>query len=110
MLAYIKAIFCVIEVLFLSMGVIPVDKSVDYGGGEYIAPEIVEEMVIIDNGTSSFCIVTAENPDECIVTAATELQTYLEKSVEPSLVSLRKITFLTRARQSLWAKQSLKRI
>lgn len=79
MLAYIKAIFCVIEVLFLSMGVIPVDKSVDYGGGEYIAPEIVEEMVIIDNGTSSFCIVTAENPDECIVTAATELQTYLEK-------------------------------
>lgn len=79
MLEYIKAIFCVIEVLFLSMGLIPVDKTVDYGGGDYVAPSVKEEMVIVDDGVSDFYIVTSENPDECIVTATTELQTYLEK-------------------------------
>lgn len=79
MLEYIKAIFCVIEVLFLSMGLIPVDKTVDYGGGDYVAPSVNEEMIIVDNGVSDFYIVTSENPDECIVTATKELQTYIEK-------------------------------
>lgn len=79
MLAYIKAIFCVIEVLFLSMGVIPVDKNVNYGGGDYTPPTVSEEMIIVDDGVSSFYIVTAESPDETIVTATKELQTYIEK-------------------------------
>ncbi len=77
---YIKAIFCVIEVLFLSMGLIPVDKNIDYGGGDYIPPSIVDEMVIVDDGKSDYCIVTKENPDECIQTATKELQTYIEKA------------------------------
>lgn len=79
MFEYIKAIFCVIEVLFLSMGLIPVDTNIDYGGNDYIAPSVTEEMIIVDDGVSEFYIVTAENPDETIVTATTELQTYLEK-------------------------------
>ena len=79
MLAYIKAIFCVIEVLFLSMGVIPIDKNVNYGGGDYTPPTVSEEMIIVDDGVSSFYIVTAESPDETIVTATKELQTYIEK-------------------------------
>lgn len=79
MLEYIKALFCVIEVLFLSMGIIPVDKNIDYGGGVYTPPSVTTEMVIVDNGVSEYYIVTAENPDECIVTATKELQTYIEK-------------------------------
>lgn len=79
MLEYIKALFCVIEVLFLSMGIIPVDKNIDYGGGVYTPPSVTTEMVIVDNGVSEYYIVTAENPDECIVTATEELQTYIEK-------------------------------
>ncbi len=79
MFEYIKAIFCVIEVLFLSMGLIPVDTNIDYGGNDYVAPSVTEEMIIVDDGASDFYIVTAENPDETIVTATTELQTYLEK-------------------------------
>lgn len=79
MLEYIKALFCVIEVLFLSMGLIPVDKNIDYGGGVYTPPSVTTEMVIVDNGVSEYYIVTAENPDECIVTATEELQTYIEK-------------------------------
>ncbi len=79
MLEYIKALFCVIEVLFLSMGLIPVDKNIDYGGGIYTPPSVTTEMVIVDNGVSEYYIVTAENPDECIVTATEELQTYIEK-------------------------------
>lgn len=79
MLEYIKALFCVIEVLFLSMGLIPVDKNIDYGGGVYTPPSVTTEMVIVDNGVSEYYIVTAENPDECIVTATKELQTYIEK-------------------------------
>lgn len=80
MFEYIKAIFCVIEVLFLSMGIIPVDKNIDYGGNDYIPPSVTTEMVIVDDGSSDYYIVTAENPDECIVTATKELQTYIEKS------------------------------
>lgn len=79
MLEYIKALFCVIEVLFLSMGLIPVDKNIDYGGGVYTPPSVTTEMVIVDNGVSEYYIVTDENPDECIVTATEELQTYIEK-------------------------------
>lgn len=79
MLEYIKALFCVIEVLFLSMGLIPVDKNIDYGGGVYTPPSVTTEMVIVDNGVSEYYIVTAENPDECIVTATEELQTYIKK-------------------------------
>lgn len=79
MFEYIKAIFCVIEVLFLSMGLIPVDKNIDYGGGTYTPPTVTEEMILVDDGVSDFLIVTAENPDETIVTATTELQTYIEK-------------------------------
>lgn len=79
MLEYIKAIFSVIEVLLLSIGIIPVDTSINYGGGDYTPPSVVNEMVIVDNGVSDYCIVTSEAPDECIKTAANELHTYIKK-------------------------------
>lgn len=80
MLAYIKGFFYFIEVLLLVIGVIPVSTdSVDYGGGEYSAPEINTPMYIVENGETDFVIVTADGADACIMTAVEELQTYVEK-------------------------------
>jgi hypothetical protein len=79
MLAYIKAIFCVFETLLLSIGIIPVDTNINYGGETYTPPTVTTEMIIVDNGESDYVIVTADDKDECIDTAALEMQTYLEK-------------------------------
>ena len=71
----IKAIISFIQVLLLSAGIIPVNTNIDYGGGEYQPPQVTTPMYIVENGKSDFVIVTADNPDECIQTAAKELQT-----------------------------------
>lgn len=76
---YIKAIFCLIEVLFYSIGIFPADMNISYGGEKHVAPEIKTEMFIVKDGKSDFAIVTEDNPDECIVTATEELQTYIKK-------------------------------
>lgn len=76
---YLKAIISLFEVFLFSLGVFPASTEIDYGGDEYIAPEIITEMFIVKNGESDFVIATEENPDECIVTASEELQTYIEK-------------------------------
>ena len=76
---YIKAIICLFEVLFYSIGIFPADTVINYGGDKYVAPEIKTEMFIVKDGKSDFVIVTEENPDECIITATEELQNYIEK-------------------------------
>lgn len=76
---YFKAIISLFEVFLFSLGVFPASTEIDYGGDEYIAPEIITEMFIVKNGESDFVIATEENPDDCIVTASEELQTYIEK-------------------------------
>lgn len=79
MLSTLKAILCLIEVTLLSF-VIPVSSdNVNYGGTPYVAPEVNTPMYIAEDGETDWAIVTAENPDECILTAVDELQTYLEK-------------------------------
>lgn len=79
MLATLKAILCLIEVTLLSF-VIPVSSdNVNYGGTPYAAPEVNTPMYIAEDGETDWAIVTAENPDECILTAVDELQTYLNK-------------------------------
>jgi len=67
------------EVFFLSIGLVPVDMTVNYGGEEYVAPEVNTPLYIVEDGESDYYIVTADNHDECIDTAAEELQTYIEK-------------------------------
>ena len=79
MLAYIKGIIAFMQVIFCIVGFIPVNSNIDYGGGEYQAPVVETPMYIVQNGKSDFVIVTADSSDECIQTAANELQTYLEK-------------------------------
>ncbi len=76
---YIKAIFCLFEVLFYSIGIFSADTTINYGGEKYAAPEIKTEMFIVKDGESDFVIVTEENPDECIITATEELQNYIEQ-------------------------------
>lgn len=79
MLAYIKGIIAFMQVIFCIVGLIPVSSNIDYGGGEYQPPQVETPMYIVQNGKSGFAIVTADGADECIQTAANELQTYLKK-------------------------------
>ena len=78
-MAYGKAILSLIEVILFILGIFPVDTNIEYGGGDYVAPAITTPMHIVADGKSEFSIVTSENADECIMTAAEELQTYIEK-------------------------------
>ncbi len=79
MAVYIKGIISFIEVLLFIIGFIPVNTEIDYGGNEYVQQTVTTPMYIAENGESDFVIVTADNADDCILTAADELQTYLEK-------------------------------
>lgn len=79
MVAYIKGLIAFMQVIFCIVGLIPVSSNIDYGGNEYQAPQIETPMYIVENGESDFVIVTADGADECIMTAVTELQTYIKK-------------------------------
>ncbi len=74
-----KAMLSFIQVFLLSIGIIPVNTDINYGGESYVAPEITSPVYIVEDGKSDYYIVTADNADECIDTAAEELQTYIEK-------------------------------
>lgn len=74
-----KALLSFMQVFLLSAGFLPVDKTVNYGGDAYVAPEITTPMYIVEDCESDYYIVTADNFDECIATATDELQTYVEK-------------------------------
>ena len=79
MLGYIKGIAAFIEVLLFIIGIIPVNTDINYGGKKHEPIRIENPMYIVENGETEFSIVTADGADECIMTAADELQTYLEK-------------------------------
>lgn len=78
-MAYFKAIISFLEILLLSIGIIPVSTDVDYGGEIYTPPAVTNEMYIVENGTSDYKIVIGERAGDTINTAADELQTYIEK-------------------------------
>lgn len=78
-MATIKALFAFMQVFMLSIGVMPVDMSVNYGGNDYTAPEINTPVYIVEDGKSEYYIVIADNHDECIDTAVEELRNYIEK-------------------------------
>ena len=79
MAATFKALISFMEVFFLSIGLAPMDMTVNYGGDEYIAPVVEAPVYIVEDNASDYFIVTADNHDECIDTAAEELQAYIEK-------------------------------
>ncbi len=78
-MATLKALLAFMQVFMLSIGVLPIDMSVNYGGDDYVAPEINTPVYIVEDGKSDYYIVTEDNHDECIDTAVTELQNYIEK-------------------------------
>ncbi|MBQ2760163.1 MAG: DUF4838 domain-containing protein [Clostridia bacterium] len=78
-MATIRAIISFMQVFLLSIGAIPVDTNINYGGNEYVAPQITTAMYIVEDGESDYYIVTADEHDECIDTASDEMQTYIEK-------------------------------
>lgn len=89
MAATIKALFAFMQVFLISIGALPLDLNVNYGGDEYVAPVVSNPVYIVEAGESDYYIVTADEYDECIATAVTELQTYIEK------ISGVKLTFVT---------------
>lgn len=78
-MATVKAFFAFIQVLLFIVGVIPVDTNISYGNTEHQPPQIINPMYIVENGESNFVIVTADGADDCILTAAEEFQTYINK-------------------------------
>ena len=75
----LKAVISFIEMIFFILGIFPVSTEIDYGGEKYEAPAVVTPMTLVEGGETDFVIVTEENPDECILTAVDEMQTYLKK-------------------------------
>lgn len=88
-MATIKSIIALFEVILFAIGIIPLNTDINYGGNEYIAPEITTPMYLVQNGETDFVIITEENPDECMLTAVDEMQKYIEKScgAKPDYVS-----------------------
>ncbi len=80
MLNIFKAIVAFFEVFLFSLGILPAVPDIDYGGGEYVAPVVEEALYLVQDGDSEYYIVTEDEPDECIMTAVSELQNYIEKS------------------------------
>ncbi len=78
-MATLKAVISFVEIVFFILGVFPVSTEIDYGGEKYEAPAVVTPMTLVEGGETDFVIVTEENPDECILTAVDEMQTYIEK-------------------------------
>lgn len=79
MMNFLKAVVSFIQVVLLSFGLLPVSHEIDYGGETYTAPVVNEAMYLVENGVSEYYIVSQAQPDACIQTAASELQTYLAR-------------------------------
>ncbi len=78
-MATFKAIISFIEVLLFVIGIIPANTDISYTAAEYTPPQITTPMYISQNGKTDFVIVTENEPDDCILTAVDEMQTYIEK-------------------------------
>ncbi|MBQ8015618.1 MAG: DUF4838 domain-containing protein, partial [Clostridia bacterium] len=78
-MATLKALLSFLQVLLCVIGIIPVNSEIDYGSSGYQPPQVNTPMYIVQNGKTDFVIVTENKPDECILTAVNEMQTYIEK-------------------------------
>ena len=74
-----SAFLAFMQVFLCSIGVIPVNTQINYGGDKYTSPEVSSPVYIVDDGESDYVIAVADGADECIFTAADEMQTYIEK-------------------------------
>ena len=93
-MATLKAVISLFQVILFAIGIIPLDTNISYGGEKYVAPAVGTPMYITENGKSDFVIVTADDADECILTAVEELQTYTKK------ISGAELEYITESRLS----------
>lgn len=75
----ISGLVAFFQVILAIIGVTPINYDINYGGNDYVAPEITTPMYIVEDGVSDFVIVIADDADECIMTAVKEMQTYIER-------------------------------
>lgn len=73
------AMLAFFQVVAISAGLKPYDKTVNYGGTPYVEPVITQYLTLIENGSSNYTIITGENASPAEKTAATELQSFLQK-------------------------------
>ena len=78
-MATLKALLSFFQVLLCVIGIIPVNSEIGYGSSGYQPPQVNTPMYIVQNCETDFVIVTEDEPDECILTAVNEMQTYIEK-------------------------------
>ena len=86
---FFKAAIAFIQVMLYITGVFTADTTINYGGEKYISPSVNTPMNIVEDGASDFLIVTEDTPDETILTAVSELQTYVKKISGGSLKAVK---------------------
>ncbi len=78
--AFFKAVIALLQVIVFSLGLVPVDRSVHYGGNPYTPPAVSgEALVLAQDGHSDYTVVLPEGADACVRTAAEEFIAYFEK-------------------------------
>ena len=80
MAAFLKAVVALLQVIVFSVGLVPVNRSVDYGGDPYTPPAVSDTALILaENRHSDYTVVLPDGADACIQTAANEFITYFER-------------------------------
>jgi len=72
-------LLALLQFLGLTVGIIPFDKDVGYGGTKHVEPAVTDWLTVIADGVSGYVIVTPKRPDPAETTAARELQSALEQ-------------------------------
>ncbi len=79
MKTYLAAFLALLQFVFTSVGVLPYEKDIDYGGTPYVEPVVTSWLTLIDGGASGYTIIIPQDAQPAEVTAANELSSYLEQ-------------------------------
>ncbi|MBQ6268039.1 MAG: DUF4838 domain-containing protein [Clostridia bacterium] len=75
----IRGLLALLQVILCAVGLLPVDRTVNYGGTPYAPAQIEEPLYIVKDRASDYSIAVEDGADACLATAAKELQTYAAK-------------------------------
>ena len=76
---FISVILTFIQFLGITLNIFPYETKVDWGGTPYVEPVVTEWLILIKNGSSRYAIIRGADASQSEVTAANELQNYLEQ-------------------------------
>lgn len=79
MKAFAAAFLALLQFIFTSIGVIPYETDIDYGGNPYVEPSVSSWLTLISEGESDYSIVIPQDAEPAELTAANELSSYLEQ-------------------------------